>query len=330
MRPDPSTPVVVVQGGVVAQQPAQVMSPPHGGWGGRIVRPRIPVRVAAIRNVRIGTQGLLGATQQVLEEVADAKAALGAEPDRRKNHRDLAKLLGRIGEVSEGTSVLRAWLARDALDAEALGMLGDMLARGGDRERAIRTLASVVEVQPGDKASHERMAKLFERAGRFEDACAHRVTLAALSPDDATAAATATRCQTTNESPALETIAGNLVVGLRTDAGVDLDVAVISRDGTRSSWMGGRKGIRAAEATSLQGERLAIGFLPVGSYTIEVTRAAPSSSAALPGTPQVPSFAPAINGTVELRVLGERRSIPFRLEGDRAAVAAVTVRTEFR
>jgi len=324
-------PVVVVQGAVAVPQPDSLSRPP-GWWGGGI-RPRIPVRVAAIRNVRVATSGLLGATQDTLEEVADAKAALGSEPDRRKNHRDLARLLGRIGEVGEGTSVLRGWLARDALDVEALGMLGDMLARGGDRERAIRTFASVVEVQPGDKASHDRMAKLYERAGRFEDACAHRVSLAALSPEDEAAAAAATRCQTTNEAPGAETIAGNLVVGLRTESGVDLDVAVIFRDGTRVSWMGGRKGVRAAEATSLQGERLAIGFLPVGSYTIEVSRTTPASAlGTAPPSPAGPVTVsgPPVSGTVELRVLGERRTIPFRLDGERAAVAAVSVRTEFR
>jgi hypothetical protein len=330
-------PVVVVQGGVAVQPDGtMVAQPPHGpgrpGWWGG-VRPRIPVRVAAIRNVRVGAQGLLGATQDVLEEVADAKAALGAEPDRRRNHRDLARLLGRIGEVSEGTSVLRGWLARDALDAEALGMLGEMLARGGDRDRAIRTLSSVVEVQPGDKASHDRMAKLYERAARFEDACAHRVTLAALSPEDETAAAAATRCQTTNEPPAAESIAGNLVVGLRTESGVDLDVAVLFRDGTRVSWMGGRRGVRAAEATSLQGERLAIGFLPVGTYTVEVTRTSAPGASSPVGTgsaPVVTLSGPPISGTIELRALGERRTVPFRLDGARAAVAVVTVRTELR
>lgn len=212
---------------------------------------------------------------------------------------------------------MRGWLSRDAMDAEALGFLSDMIARSGDRDRAIRTLASTAEVQPGDKATHERMAKVYERAGRIDDACAHRVTLAALSPTDDAAAAHATRCTTTREAPGVDAIRGNLVVGARFDGGVDLDVNVVYRDGTRVSWMGGKRGVRAAEVTSPTGERLAIGFVPVGTYTIEVVRASGASG-------------PPVSGTLELRVLGERRSVPFRLEGTRAAVASVTMRTEFR
>ncbi len=291
----------------------------RGGWGGWRERPRRPVRVGRVGSLRPGPVGLAGASQNVLREVAELKAKVQAEPDRRVNHRDLAKILARIGEVAEGTTVVRGWLSRDAMDVDALTFLSDMQARSGDRERAIRTLASVVEVQPGEKSSHERMAKVYERAGRAEDACAHRVTLAALSPTDDAAAAAGTRCETTQETPAADTIRGNLVIGGSWTGGVDLDVNVVYRDGTRVSWMGGKRNVRAAEATSTAGERLGIGFLPNGTYTIEVVRASGESG-------------PPVDGTLEIRVLGERRSARFRLEQNAARVAAaqVTVRTEFR
>ena len=39
---------------------------------------------------------------------------------------------------------------------------------------------------------------------------------------------------------------------------------------------------------------------------------------------------PAVAGTLDVRVLGERRQIPFRLDGARVAVATITVGTEMR
>jgi hypothetical protein len=248
----------------------------------------------------------------VLREVADLRAKLAAEPDRRKHHRDLARLFARIGAIPEATATVQSWLARDAMDPEALTLLADLAARNGDRDRGVRTLASVVEVQPGDKSAHERLAKLYERAGRLEDACAHRVTIAALSPSDDAAAAAATRCETTGEAPAPENVRGDLVVTATFDAGIDLDVAIVLRDGTRVSWMGGKANVRAQNASSLTGEKLALAFLPVGTHTIEITRTAPGGG-------------PPVSGTIDLRALGDRRQLPFRLEGDRVQVATIHV-----
>jgi len=291
-------------------QPGEPGVAPVGGWGG--LAP-VQVRVASVQEVRrAGAGGLEGAPQAVLREVATLRDALAKEPDRRKVHRDLARLFARIGAIDEGTATVRGWLARDAMDPEALTLLADLLARKGDRERAVRTLASVVEVQPGDKSAHERMAKLYERAGRLEDACAHRVTLAALSPDSDAAAAAATRCETTGEAPAPENVRGELVVSATFDAGVDLDVAVVLRDGTRVSWMGGKANVRSQNAPSLTTEKLALGFLPIGTHTLEVTRTAPGGG-------------PPVSGTLDLRALGEHRQIAFRLEGDRVAAATVSV-----
>jgi len=218
-------------------------------------------------------------SQAVLREVADLRAKLAAEPDRRRHHRDLARLLGRIGEIDEDERVVRGWLSRDAMDPEALTLLADLTARRGERDRAVRTLASVVEVQPGDKAAHERMARLYERLGRLEDACPHRVTLAALSPSDEAAAAAATRCESTGEGPPAEEVRGELVATATFEGGADVDLAIVLRDGTRVSWMGGKRNVRVGEATSVQGERLAIGFLPNGSYTIEVESIDPQFNA---------------------------------------------------
>jgi hypothetical protein len=70
----------------------------------------------------------------------------------------------------------------DRLDPEALGYMADVLARIGRRDDSIRTLSGAVDLQPDDRALHERLAAAFERVGAAERACAHRIALAAISP----------------------------------------------------------------------------------------------------------------------------------------------------
>jgi len=306
--PTPETGTVTVTFPMTFEQgEAQPSIPSRGGWGGWSGG-----RFATLGELR--EEGVAAAPERQRRDIEALRAKVAAEPDRRKHHRDLARALARVGEIDDGTNVARAWLARDAMDTEALTILADFLARGGDRDRAQRMLASVAEVQPGDKASHERMAKLYERAGRLDDACAHRVTLAALSPTDDAAAAAATRCEGEGAAaPEAENARGDLVVEVDWTGDVDLDAGVVTNTGTRASWMGGRRGVRAKDATSRSHEQIAFGFLPQGGFRVEVVRTGSGDAA--------------VEGNVRVWALGEERRFPFRLAAGtrRVGVATVTV-----
>src|SRR5207237_8316633 len=114
---------------------------------------------------------------------------------------------------------------------------------------------------------HEAMAAAYERAGRLSQACAHRVALASIRGGDARTAGAALRClrglgrttdaelivrglrddqvrtaaeKTATAAPLAPPVEGDLVIDGAWDAGHDLDVALITPQGKRISWLGGR------------------------------------------------------------------------------------------
>ncbi|MGN6106599.1 MAG: hypothetical protein ACTHU0_15945, partial [Kofleriaceae bacterium] len=117
-------------------------------------------------------------------------------------------------------------------------------------------------------------------------------------------------------SPPPARIAGDLVLDARWSGAADLDLTVVTPEGTRLSWMGGRTGIAAADVTSDAREQLAIGSLRRGNYLIEISRGDGSLDS--------------IRGTVEISVLGTRRALPFELTGARAVVGRIAVALEER
>ena len=186
------------------------------------------------------------------------------------------------------------------------------------------------------------MIRAYEHAGRLAQACSHRIAVAALARTPPTAGA-ALRClratgrdrdaalvlrglptdaaRTAAEKAAFTAplpprLAGDLVVGARWDGDADLDVALITPEGTRVSWMGGRADVAVADATSREREQLAVRALKRGNYLLEVTR---DGAAVGP-----------VRGTLDVTVLGTRRAIPFELLGARATVGRVSVRLESR
>jgi ferric-dicitrate binding protein FerR (iron transport regulator)/tetratricopeptide (TPR) repeat protein len=312
------------------------MPPPPPGRGGQWMR-RVWFKVGSVA----ASSGPTAAEQGA---VSGAEAALAVAPDSRDRHRALVRALSRAGDVRRAEEVADRWLGRDALDAEALTYLADAVARQGRRDDAMRLLTGIVDLRPDDKALHERLAKAFDRAGLSERACAHRVALAEIDARDTTAVAAAVRCERALgrgdaagrllsavsdggararvesqalAAPAAERSSGELTVSATWSGASDVDLAIITPQGTRISWMGGRANVFAGDATTLGRETLGLRSANVGSYVLEVVRAKP-------GDRQT------VTGRVDVTVLGERRTLPFTLAGERAVVGRVEVRRESR
>jgi hypothetical protein len=238
------------------------------------------------------------------------------------------------------------WLERDKLDPQALGYQADLLGRDGKRDLALRTLAGLVDLDADRAALHERMVLAYEHVGRASQACSHRIALAALAAkqDEVRRATDAVRClrglgrgrdgelilralrddatraaaeKALTAAPPAARTGGDLVITAQWEGGEDLDLSLVSPDGTRVSWMGGRTDVRVADATSSSREQLAIRTLRRGNYLVEIARA----GAAQAGP---------VRGTVEIAVLGTRRSLPFELAGERAVVGRIGVSLEER
>jgi tetratricopeptide (TPR) repeat protein len=280
----------------------------------------------------------------ITKAISDAEAALAASPDSREKHRALVQALSYAGELDRARDVAQRWLDRDALDPQALGYLADLLGRGGHRELALRTLAGLVDLDADRVALHERMVRAYEQVGRLAQACGHRIALAALQPTLPAASAGALRClralgrdrdaelvlrafpddasRAAVEKAALVTplaapVTGDLVVKAHWDGAADLDVTLVTPEGVRVSWMGGRPDVVTSDVTSSDHEALAVKLLRRGNYLVEISRAATPA-----GT------APPVHGTLDITALGAHRSIPFELTAARTVVGRVSVHLE--
>jgi hypothetical protein len=202
----------------------------------------------------------------------------------------------------------------------------------------------VVDLAPDDAKLHRRLAAAYERAGMSERACAHRVTLAELDEHDPSAVARAVRClrglgrdaaanralaaaasdevrsRASAEAgvpPADERQKGQLVIDASWDGPSDLDVSVVTPQGGRLSWLGGRVGVFGAMATAAGRERLGLARLSRGNYLIEVSRS------------QVGDQRP-VRGTIDVSAHGKRRRLSFELVGDHATVGRIRVARRWR
>ncbi|HLL23925.1 MAG TPA: hypothetical protein VK427_17425, partial [Kofleriaceae bacterium] len=170
----------------------------------------------------------------------------------------------------------------------------------------------------------------------------HRIALAAIRHADARAAGAAMRClrgvgreqdaslvlrglasnalRTAAEKAATVTTVprparGDLVIDAHWTGGADVDVAVIAPDGSRISWMGGRADVHVESSTSTLRELLAVRALPRGNYLVEVTRTGGAGT---------------VRGSLDLTVLGVKKTLPFELAGARVTVGRISVALEER
>ena len=308
------------------------MRPPPPRPGGQWMR-RVWYREADVN----AATTLPPAWQRAVDE---AEAQLRANPDSRDRHKALVRALSRAGLLDRAREIAEDWIERDRLDPEALTYLSDVLGRQGKREEAMRYLSGIVDLASDDVTLQERLANAFDRAGMPERACAHRVALAEIQASDAAKVAAAVRCERglgreeaatrilanvpdaaarqraeeeaqTTASP--ERVRGDLILDASWSGGTDVDLSLITPQGTRISWMGGRTTVVGEDASRAGRERLGLRRTSVGSYVVEVNRANPGDTTPITGTINVRV---SMNGT-----LTERR-IPFTLSPTDARTTA--------
>ncbi|HEX7597094.1 MAG TPA: hypothetical protein VF518_02705, partial [Polyangia bacterium] len=304
---------------------ARSRSPRSGMW----------MRKVWTKEARVGTwqpRGWSSALALVEQSLRDS-------PDSRDRHRKVVQLLARDGDLERAQQMAERWLERDRLDAEALTALADLLARQGDREESLRWLSGIVDLEPDNKSLHERLARAYERLGATDRACAHRMVLAELSPSDYVSVGAALRCEQLTRGPSadeefLSLLAsdpvrrraqgvarafpprtptrGEVVLDAAWQFGDDLDIALISPQGVRISWMGGRKTVFADHVADLGQERLGLGSVSPGTYLVEISRT--GASAMRP-----------VRGRVRLTALGIRHDLPFTLSGSQTVAGTLIV-----
>jgi ferric-dicitrate binding protein FerR (iron transport regulator)/tetratricopeptide (TPR) repeat protein len=320
-------------GGDAGSSRASVTQPRDLGMGrGRnmIAMRKVWTRSAALASYT-------GVAPELTKEIAASEDALAKAPDSREKHRALVQALSYAGDLSHAKEIAARWLERDRLDPQALGYLADLAGRDGERDESLRTLAGLVDLDPDKVALHERMVNAYERTGRLAQACGHRIALATLQHTIATAA-TAARCLRTvgrekdaalvmgelasdaqrgdaerraTVAPVEPKLGGDLVINGTWDRGADLDLTLVAPDGTRVSWQGGRSDVAVNDATALDREELAVKTLRRGNYLVEITRGDAARSA--------------VRGTLDITVLGVKKSLPFELTGTHATVGRIDV-----
>ncbi len=280
-----------------------------------------------------------GPSEAARRRADDAEAALAASPDSRDRHRDAVRYLAEAGRLERAVEVAEAWVARDREDAEALTAKADLIGRLGRRDEALRLLTGTVDLTPDSDTLHRRLAAAFDRAGRPERACAHRIALAEIADDDPAAVADAMRCERAlgrgeaasrilysvreagvrtraerlaAEEPRDRAFRGDFTVEADWDGGSDLDLSILTSTGTRLSWMGGRTTVVGEDADDASHERLGLRWTGAGTYEIEISRTDPTDTRT-------------VRGRLRIRVLGQTQTVPFTLDGGRASVARVRV-----
>jgi hypothetical protein len=275
-----------------------------------------------------------------LRALTGAEDALDRDPERRGALKGLLALYRRRNELDHADLLIGRWMEKEPLDADALTARADSAASRGKRDDAIRQLGSVVDARPDDVKAQQRLARLHRWSGEVEQSCRYWIALSEFHPDKPEWLVQAIRCSQAGENAwmgdfllsnaapsvrqqvereltqgpaATDTLSGDLRVEAAWSGDADIDIAFITPEGQRVSWLGAptRQVITARGATSRNSESLAMRNAPAGSYVIELVRVAGSGTA---------------RGELALTVADLRRSVPFTLRDERLVAGVASIR----
>src|SRR5262249_50738885 len=110
---------------------------------------------------------------------------------------ELARLLALSGDLNALQDLVTKWTDKDPLDADCLGARGDLAARRGESDEAVRILDGIAAARAGSPDAASALATLASSHERMSDgrACAFRVAVAQLRQDDPDAIARAVQCE---------------------------------------------------------------------------------------------------------------------------------------
>ena len=114
----------------------------------------------------------------VLSDWQEAERHLGRmlaqRPEDPRRRVDLARIAARDGRGDEAISILRDVIATDPSNVDAHRALAAELRARGDAEGAVAELVVVVNLDPGDTASRQRLVEILRELGRHEEAARYR------------------------------------------------------------------------------------------------------------------------------------------------------------
>lgn len=303
----------------------------------RLPAPLVPMRRIWERHGEVLTERLVPKAADS-EALTRAELSLSREPSVRANLKQAFALSSVAGDLARATRLAEQWLLKEPLDPEALTALADVEARRGNRERAVRVMGSVLDVRPGDTASHRRLQRLERWAGRFELACRHAIAIAESKSADRALRVEAVRCaratgmvelasallegvgaaereateRLANQPAPADVLVGDVRLEATWQGDTDIDLALLDTEGHRISWLGAatRSIISARDVTSTSREGLALrGALP-GEYVVELSRGQGTGRA---------------RGELAITVAGNTRRVPFELDGERKSVSLLRI-----
>jgi uncharacterized protein YfaP (DUF2135 family) len=107
-------------------------------------------------------------------------------------------------------------------------------------------------------------------------------------------------------------LSGDLSVEASWFSDADIDIALITPEGQRVSWLGAptKQVISARDVTDRTGEGLALRNAPAGSYLIELVRVSGTGT---------------VHGNLSLTIADLRKTVPFILRDDRSVVGIATI-----
>ncbi|HYV84393.1 MAG TPA: tetratricopeptide repeat protein [Patescibacteria group bacterium] len=111
---------------------------------------------------------------RVDEALVVTEEMLAHDPANRNARLYEATLYGRLGRNAEAATSARAVIAADAGNVEAFYVLGSALQDGGDFAGAVSALETVVAKEPLHVGALSRLAALYTRLGRAQDAARAR------------------------------------------------------------------------------------------------------------------------------------------------------------
>ncbi len=110
---------------------------------------------------------------------------------------------------------------------------------------------------------------------------------------------------------------GEIMLDASWNGSADVDLSLITPQGTRISWMGGRRNVVGEDGSRAGAEKLGLRRATPGSYVIEVNRIDPDDRST-------------VTGRIRVRAIDGRRTIPFTLTGERVVVGRIDVRRRSR
>lgn len=276
-----------------------------------------------------------------LRALTKAEDLLDREPERRGALKSLLALYERRAEFDHADLLIGRWIDKEPLDSDALTARADAAASRGQRGDAIRLLGSVIDARPDDVKAQQRLARLYRWSGELAQSCRYWLALAEFHADKAEWLAQAVRCSRSTDQAWLgEYLLGNATDAVRQQAerllartpeladalsgdlraeavwsgDADIDIAFITPEGYRVSWLGAptRQVISARDVTSRRGEGLALRGAPAGSYVIQLVRVAGAGT---------------IEGELSLTVADLKRTVPFTLSGERTIAGIASIKT---